>query len=46
MKAIRKGSVGLHGIVLKLCRAEIKQEDVMVTAEANEADGSTREFSL
>lgn len=43
LKAIRKGRVGLHAIVLKLCRVEIKQEDVMVTAEANEANGSTRE---
>lgn len=43
VKGSRKGKDRLHAIVLKLCRVERKEEDVMVTAEADEAMGNTRE---
>lgn len=42
VKGSRKGREGLHAVVLKLCRVERKEEDVLVAAEANEAKGNTR----
>lgn len=36
-KGSRKGREKLHAVVLKLCRVERKEEDVMMSAEANKS---------